>query len=339
MSELRQDPLTGRWVIMAAERAERPHDVVSGTARPDTAQAHPHNDPFLEGHEDQTPPEILACRDPGTAPNTSGWRVRVVPNKFPALRSQGSLTARPDGLCESRDGVGAHEVVIECPQFETNMSRLPVETIREVLEVYRARLVDLQRDPRLVYPCIFKNQGAAAGASLAHSHSQIIVTPLVPPGVQAELSHARRFHQQAGRCIVCQMLEDEIQSKNRVVLETANFVLFCPFASRFPFESWIVPRRHSSHFETISLADLAELANVLRVALRRMEFALDDPAFNSVFHTAPFGQQELAYDHWRIEILPRITGIAGFELGTGMFINPMLPEKAAEILREIGEGS
>jgi len=214
------------------------------------------------------------------------------------------------------------------------MSRLPVDTVRDVLWVYRQRLIDLQRDPRLICPVIFKNQGAAAGASLAHSHSQLIVTPIIPPAIQGELDRALQFHNRQGRCLVCVMLEQELQSKNRVVLETANFVLCCPFASRFPFESWIMPKRHASHYETISPELLPELARVLGLALRNLEWALDDPAFNFVFRSAPFGEQGLAYAHWHIEILPRITGIAGFELGTGTFINSVAPEDSANILRK-----
>lgn len=334
MSELRQDPLTGRWVIIAAERAQRPQPLLVDLSPWDSSY-----DPFLEGHEEQTPPEILACRLPGTAPDTPGWRVRVVPNRFPALGLEGSTERHGQGLLTSIEGVGAHEVIIECPQFETHMARLSVDNIAEVLWAYRERLVDLQRDPRLVYPVIFKNEGVAAGASLAHCHSQLIVTPLVPPAIQSELERAREFYEQRKQCLVCEMVGQEKKSECRVALESSNFIVLCAFAGRFPYECWIVPTGHASHYETLTRQLSIELAAVLRMTLRKLSSALENPALNYVLRTTPFHTPALAYAHWRIEILPRSTGIAGFELGTGVWINPVPPEEAARILRETPEGN
>ncbi|HEY2253208.1 MAG TPA: DUF4931 domain-containing protein, partial [Planctomycetaceae bacterium] len=197
--------------------------------------------PFCKGSEANTPPEILAYREPHSNANNPGWRVRVVPNKFPALQVEGALNKRGDGIYDLMNGVGAHEVIIECPHHETSMSRLSVDNIREVLWVYRDRLVDLKRDPRLVHGLIFKNVGALAGATLDHSHSQLIVTPVVPVSVWEEMTGSLEFYNYRGRCIYCDMIQQELATGSRIVLDTPNFVVFCPFASRFPFETWCSP--------------------------------------------------------------------------------------------------
>ncbi|HUG91955.1 MAG TPA: galactose-1-phosphate uridylyltransferase, partial [Planctomycetaceae bacterium] len=329
MSELRKDPIVGRWVIIAPDRAKRPEDyrqefrILTGAF-----------DPFLEGNEDATPPEILAYRAPGSRPNGSGWRVRVVPNKFPALTVEGQLDKRGDGMYDVMNGVGAHEVIIECPHRETNMSRLSAENIREVLWAYRDRLVDLKRDPRLVHGLIFKNKGAPAGASLEHSHSQLIVTPVVPISVWEEMTGALEFYNYRGRCIYDDMIQQELAAGERVVLDTPGFIVFCPFASRFPFETWILPKQHSSQFENIPRQSLDELGMVLKTVLGKLEAALDDPPYNYVVHTAPFDSGELPHYHWHFEMFPRLTRVAGFEWGSGFYINPVPPEEAAAFLRE-----
>ena len=329
MPDLRKDPVTGRWVIIATERAKRPLEYPQDTVPLDTSY-----DPFLEGNEDNTPPEIIAYRNPGTQANRPGWRVRVVPNKFPALQVEGAHHKRGEGMYDLMNGIGAHEVIIECPHFETSMARLPAEAVREVLWAYRDRLVDLKRDTRLVHPLIFKNKGAAAGASLAHSHSQLIVTPVVPMTVQEEIDGAEKFFEYRGRCIYCDMIQQELTTFARIVLESPQFVAFCPFASRFPFETWIVPRQHASHFETVPKANLEDLGTVLKSVLLRLEVALDDPPYNYIVHTSPFDQKELPHYHWHIEIIPRLTRVAGFEWGSGFYINSVLPERAATFLRE-----
>jgi UDPglucose--hexose-1-phosphate uridylyltransferase len=330
MSDLRKDPITGRWVIIATERAKRPQDFPRDAPALTTAF-----DPFLEGNEDKTPPEILAYREPHTHPNKPGWRVRVVPNKFPALKIEGTLDKRGEGIYDLMHGVGAHEVIIECPHLETSMARLPVENIREVLWVYRDRLVDLKRDPRLVHGLVFKNKGAAAGASLAHSHSQLIVTPVVPISVWEEMTGALEFYNYRGRCIYCDIMQQELATGTRIVLDTPAFVVFCPFAARFPFECWIMPKHHSSHFENIPRQSIEELGSVLKNVLGKLELALDDPPYNYIIHTAPFDTKEIPHYHWHIEIIPRLTRIAGFEWGSGFYINTVLPEKAAAFLREV----
>jgi UDPglucose--hexose-1-phosphate uridylyltransferase len=332
MSELRKDPIIERWVVMAPERAQRPIELCEKAAEIDGQF-----DPFAEGNEISTPPEILACRSPGSIANGPGWRVRVVPNKFPALQVEGSLDQRCDGVYDVMNGLGAHEVIIECPHGESNMSRLSVDNIREVLWVYRHRLADLKRDPRLVHALIFKNKGLRAGASLPHSHSQLIATPVVPITVYEEMTGALKFFHERGRSIFDEMIQQELASGSRVVLDTPEFLAFCPYASRFPFEIWIVPRHPGCHYAEIQTHALEHLAQVLKFVLQTLECALDDPPYNYVLHTAPFQQTEAPHYRWHIEIFPRTTRIAGFEWGSGFYINPVLPEDAAKLLRGCAE--
>ena len=335
MPDLRKDPIVGRWVIIAKNRAKRPHDMIDGTA---DAPAHGFC-PFCEGNEHHTPREIAAHRQPGTHRDARGWRVRVVPNKFPALEIEGDLDKRGQGMYDMMRGVGAHEVIIESPQHLTSTTQLSVENLREVLWVYRDRLLDLKKDSRLVYGMIFKNVGAAAGASLEHTHSQLIVTPIVPISVAEEIAGSQEFYRYRGRCVFCDMIEQELSFEQRIVFDSPGFVAFCPFAARFPFETWIVPTVHSSHYETLSRAGAEELARVVKRVMQKIELALDRPAYNYIIHTAPFDTQALGHYHWHIEIIPRVTKTAGFEWGTGFYINPVPPEEAATFMRELDDAS
>jgi UDPglucose--hexose-1-phosphate uridylyltransferase len=327
---LRKDPIVGRWVIIAKSRARRPHhfDTTPGRRRGGFC-------PLCEGNEDKTPDEIIAYRKPGSEANGKGWRVRVVPNKFPALEIEGDLNKRGDGIYDMMQGVGAHEVVIECPDHLVSTSELSEQQIREVLWVYRDRLVDLKKDPRLVYGMVFKNVGAAAGASLEHTHSQLIVTPIVPINVWEEMTGSLEFYNYRGRCVYCDMIQQELATEKRIVLDSPGFVAFCPFAGRFPFETWLLPKDHSSHYENIQKNGVDELSGVLKQVIGRIDAALDWPAYNYIIHTAPFDTQELSHYHWHMEINPSLTNPAGFEWGTGFYINPVPPEEAAAFLREV----
>jgi UDPglucose--hexose-1-phosphate uridylyltransferase len=329
MSELRKDPIVGRWVIVAAERAKRPM-----TPKSEIFVPNPGLCPFCAGQEQNTPHEILAYRDRATKANEAGWRVRVVPNKFPALGIEGEQHKRGDGIYDKMNGIGAHEVIVECPFHEVSMASLSEDNIREVLWVYRDRLVDLKKDPRLVYGMIFKNVGAAAGASLEHSHSQLIVMPIVPINVWEEMNGSLEFFDYRGRCIYCDMIHQELASEKRIVLDTPNFVAFAPFASRFPFETWILPKTHNSHYENIQKNEVEELGTLLKTVLMKLEVALDRPAYNYIIHTSPLDTRELPHYHWHIEIIPRLTRVAGFEWGTGFYINAVSPEDAAAYLRD-----
>ncbi|MHC4660100.1 MAG: galactose-1-phosphate uridylyltransferase [Planctomycetota bacterium] len=330
MPELRRDPIIGRWVIIATERAKRPRDF--RTDKPGTRKGFC---PFCKGFEDKTPPEILAYRSKDSRPNTPGWRVRVVPNKFPALRIEGGLGKHGEGIYDIMNGIGAHEVIIESPEHIISNTELSHEHMIEVLWSYRDRLIDLKKDPRFVYGLIFKNVGLAAGASLEHAHTQLIVMPIVPRTVHAEMEGGQRFHNYRGRCIFCDMIIQEASDRKRVVMETEHYLAFAPFAARFPFETWIVPKRHCSCFENIQKVEIEDLADTLKRTLTKIESALEMPPYNYIIHTSPFDRGELPYYHWHIEIIPRLTKVAGFEWGTGFYINPIPPEDAAEFLGEM----
>lgn len=330
MPDLRKDPIVGRWVIVAKSRAKRPHDFTSTADMRDSGFC-----PFCAGNEQHTPPEIVAYRDHGTHPNGPGWRVRVVPNKFPALEIEGDLNKRGEGMYDMMRGVGAHEVIIESPDHLVSTSDLTEAALREVFWVYRDRLVDLKRDPRLVYGMVFKNVGAAAGASLEHTHSQLIVTPIVPISVQEEMTGAREYYNYRGRCVFCDMIYQELATEKRIVLDTPGYVAFAPFASRFPFETWVLPKVHSSHYENVQKSSVEELAHVMKQVVGKIEAAVDRPAYNYIIHTAPLDMPEQQHYHWHIEIIPRLTKTAGFEWGTGFYINTVPPEEAASFLREV----
>jgi len=258
----------------------------------------------------------------------------VVPNKFPALRIEGELEPAGEGLYDRMNGVGAHEVVIETPDHDARIERLPVRHLAEVLRAYRDRIVDLAKDGRLEYVMVFKNQGEPAGASLFHAHSQLIATPIVPIMVGEELAGGLQYFRMKRRCIWCDIVRQERQGGGRVVLEREGFIALAPFAPRFPFETWILPTEHRSAYEDTSLDDLLALADVLSDTLGRMDRTLSVPPYNLVLHSAPLRVGAIDHFHWHLEIIPILTKVAGFEWGTGFFINPTPPEEAARYLRE-----
>ena len=317
------------------DRGEEPRKAAARFRQPADALHSGRFCPFCEGNEDKTPGEVLAYRNPGSAANREGWRLRVVPNKFPALEIEGDLNKRGDGIYDMMRGVG---------RTKSSSSRPVTCSARRIFRKSScARCSGLiaigwpisKRDRRLVYGMIFKNVGAAAGASLEHTHSQLIVTPIVPVSVGEEIAGAHEFYDFRGRCVFCDMVNQELASEKRIVLDTPGFVAICPFASRFPFETWVLPKQHSSHYENIQKPAVDELARVMRQVIGRIETAVDRPAYNYILHTAPFDTSELPHYHWHIEIIPRLTNTAGFEWGTGFYINPVPPEEAAAFLREV----
>lgn len=327
MPELRKDPVIGRWVIIGTTRVRRPADfrVVKPLRRGGPCL-------FCAGHELETPPELLAYRS-GTA--TDGpWRVRVVPNKFPALRVEGHLERRGHGLYDLMNGIGAHEVVIESPRHDDSLATLSADQIEDVLRAYRERILDLKRDQRFRSIVVFKSHGVDAGLHLEHPHSQLLATPIPPQSLSDELHHARSYHDYRERCLFCDILHQETGEKSRLVVETENVLAFAPFAARFPFETWILPRRHAPAFEHIGAAELRDLATVVGTVLRRLDRVLGDPPYNLALHSAPFSESESPYFHWHVEITPRVTPVAGFEWGSGFHVNPMPPEDAARFLRD-----
>lgn len=331
MPELRKDPVIGRWVIISTERSKRPSDF-SGKSQ---ARRGAGICPFCPGNESATPPEILVHRDPQTAPNTPGWTLRVISNKFPALTIEGELNRVGVGIFDKMNGVGAHEVIIETPNHEHDMADLNRDQIGAVLWSYRERITDLARDPRFRYVLVFKNQGDAAGASLEHSHSQLVATPVVPKRVQEELDGAKKYYEYKERCIFCDIVRQERDSKERVVAENDHFICITPFAPRFPFECWLLPKYHQSHYAHTAPERIEALAALMGDVLGRLRTALEDPPYNFVLHTAPvIGSYEHEY-HWHFEIIPKLTKVAGFEWGSGFYINPTSPEEAARFLREV----
>ncbi len=330
MSELRKDPVIGRWVIISGERGRRPSDFPAPVRRASGRVC-----PFCPGNEALTPPEILAIRAEGTASNTPGWRVRAISNKYPALTIHGELNREGVGIFDKMNGVGAHEVVIETAEHNEDLADMTVERVAEVLSVCQERVIDLERDPRFRFIMLFKNNGASAGASLEHSHMQLIATPVVPKRVIEELDGSRRYYDYKERCIFCDIVRQELKAHERVVDETPGFVTISPFAARFPYETWVLPRSHQPSFRDMSAAQRAELALILSRILRRLKYGLNDPDYNLMLHTTPVGNEHDRAYHWHIELMPKLTHVAGFEWGTGFYINPTAPEEAAEYLRSV----
>ena len=330
MPELRKDPITGRWVIIATERAKRPSDFVREKVEIRGAGFCP----FCAGNEAKTPPEILAYRKDGGARNTPGWSLRVVPNKFPALGIEGTMNRQGEGLYDKMNGIGAHEVIIETPEHQHTMATMPVRGVEDVLWAYRDRILDLKKDRRFKYALIFKNHGDAAGASLEHTHSQLIALPVVPKLVREELTSAKEYYGYKERCIFCDIIRQEMEDGVRVIAENESFVTIAPYAPRFPFEMCIVPKVHQSAFEESQKHEFGHLAAMLKDMLSRLDRVLDFPAYNHIIHTSPIPDASNDYYHWHLEIMPKLTKMAGFEWGTGFYINPTPPEESAKFLRE-----
>jgi len=332
MPELRKDPVVGRWVIISTERAKRPKDFKFS---PEEKRSTPAECPFCPGNEGATPPEVFAYRENNSPPNSPGWILRVIPNKFPALRIEGELNRRGEGIYDRINGIGAHEVIIETPDHAADLTDVSPDAFTKVIFAYQTRILDLKKDPRFRYVMVFKNFGAAAGASLEHSHSQLIATPVTPKRVTEEMDGAKRYFEYRERCIFCDIIVQETKMRKRLIVENNSFIAVCPFAPRFPFETWILPRNHLSNFEDASEYELKNLASILKDCLLRLKRALNTPPYNYIIHTVPITLKGIDFYHYHIEIVPVLTRIAGFELGTGFYINPTPPEESALYLRNV----
>jgi UDPglucose--hexose-1-phosphate uridylyltransferase len=317
LPELRKDPITGRWVIISTDRAKRPSDFL----RESVAIKGVSSCPFCYGYESKTPGEVLQYGRNGSGPNSPGWQVRVVPNRFPALGIEGDLDREGDGLFDRMNGVGAHEVIIETPDHWSTLATMSEKQIEDVLWAFRDRMLDLKNDKRFRYILVFKNHGEAAGASLEHPHSQLIALPIIPKQVREEVDSSRHYYYEEERTV-------------RVIGETDSFITISPYAPRFPFELWILPKQHASAFENHQSLIYAGLARVLKDVLMRLDVVLDHPAYNLMIHTAPIGEESNEHFHWHIEIIPKLTKVAGFEWGTGFYICPTPPEESARFIRE-----
>ena len=335
MPELRKDPITGRWVIISTDRGKRPTNFVRESVIPHGKG----NCPFCYGSEAKTPPELLVYGRNGGGANTPGWTIRVVPNKFPALGIEGEMDKEGEGLFDKMNGIGAHEVIVESPEHGASLATLPERTIEDVFWAYRDRMLDLKNDRRFRYVLIFKNHGEAAGATLEHPHSQLIALPIVPKQVREEVDSCWHYYHEKERCIFCDIIRQEQDTGVRVISENEHFIALAPYAPRFPFEMWILPRAHGSSFENNQSSMYSALARMTKGVLMRLDAVLDHPAYNLMIHTSPIGEEINDHYHWHIEIIPKLTKIAGFEWGTGFYINPTPPEEAARFLREAQVGA
>jgi len=328
--------MTQEWVIVATERAKRPNDF-TGVERVDLSALPQWSEdcPFCPGNESQTPPEVLAYRKQGE-PNSANWWVRVIPNKYPALAVEGGLNRAGVGLYDTMNGVGAHEVIIETPLHNHSLAYLDETGVQDVIWAWRDRYLDLRRDNRFKYIMIFRNQGRVAGASLAHPHSQLIATPILPIEIEEELQGLRRYRDFHERCLMCDIVIQELYDGARVVLENQKFVAVVPFAARAPFEMSIIPKQHQASFADMQRDEIEQFASILKGALLKLDACLNFPPYNFSLHTAPSDLERGDDYHWHLETMPRITVAAGFEMGTGIYINVTTPEQAADYLRQAG---
>lgn len=340
MSTLRKDPITQGWVIFAEERYQRPQEPAHTIVFPPAEHC-----PFCAGHEDMTPPEVLAIRPPSSRKDGPGWSVRAIPNQFAVLHIEGKFDRRGEGVYDMMNGIGAHEVIIETPEHEAHLCAYPTRKIEEILWAFRERATDLLRDQRFRYIQIFRNYGELAGASITHPHSQVIALPILPRRVNEEIHLSHDYWLRKERCVFCDIIAQDAQGP-RAVFENEYFIALEPFAAKSPFETWIYPKEHGAYFFQIPDAQLPALAEIVKVTMSAFAQAMSYPPFNLIIHMAPMQPdakyltpRAKIYDfyHWHIEIVPRISRVAGFEFGTGFYINPVLPENAAEYLRNVIE--
>jgi len=328
MSELRQNKVTRQWTIFAPERVGRPRDVLRCAGPAGPSPVIDPRCPFCPGDEQMVLSLILELPD-----GHGGWRTRVAPNKYPILTPDAGELASDQGVYVTRPGQGRHEVIIETPRHNEDLAFMAGEGARAVIETYHRRYVDLSREGNPAMTFIFRNHGPGAGTSLAHPHSQLVSTPIVPPRIRWQEEMAQQYFNDWGRCGYCDMLRIEERDRQRLVLENASFVAFVPFAAEAPCEIWIAPRRHQSDFGSLVDAEKADLAEALQGALYRLARKAGDPDYNCMIHTAAGQRPDAPYLHWYVQILPRLTCEAGFEVGSGIGVNLSLPEEDARLLR------
>lgn len=329
MPELRQNIITREWVIIAKERARRPDQFArpSGMAAP--LPEYLPECPFCIGNEHMT------VRETYRVSGEDGWKVRVVMNKFPALSPDGDRIRRIDGIYRSMTGVGINEVIIEHPRHNRTLAHFTDAEMTDVIATYRQRYLELQNDPRIEAIIIFKNYGEGAGTSLPHPHSQVAAMPIVPGQIRHRMDEAIRFFDETGECVFCTTLRHEIRDRQRIVAESPHFVAFIPYAALSPFHLWIFPRRHTSSFGQIFDHEVTDFATVLRTVLAKLHYGLNDPDFNYSIRSSLVRDGQREYFHWYLAIIPRIAKTAGFEIGSGMYINPSVPEESAAFLRTV----
>lgn len=327
MAELRRDPIVGRWVIVDTDHPSKPEDFEREEHTFKSGDC-----PFCYGNEAFTPGEIEAIRDPSTHPNAPGWQVRAVANKFPALQIEGEIERRGYGLYDTSNGIGAHEIIIQTPYHHKEIPDLEDYEVENILKMYCRRMSDLRKDNRFKYILLFKNYGPSAGASLEHPHTQLIALPMIPKNVQEELDGAFHYFEYRERCIFCDIIRQEIQEKERIVFENKHFLAFCPYVSKFSFEVWVTPKKHQDAFCLMNPEQIQDLAKILKSTLQRINEVLYQPAYNFIIHTSPLNVEHREGFHWHIEIMPKLTRVAGFEWGSGFYMVSTPPEAAAKYL-------
>jgi len=329
MPQLRKDPVLKQWVIISPERGKRPHDYPV----PDDVPDDPAACPFCEGNERLTPTETMAFRKAGTATNDRGWWVRIIPDRDPILVPTGDSGREGIGMFDAMNSIGIHEVLVETPNHNQTLQSIPIDMVREVIWAYKQRLLEIKKNPRFKHMMIVKNSGRGV-SNFTHAHSHIIATPIIPKRIEEELDGAREYFHYHDRCIFCDILRQETEQASRIFAQDQYFMAFCPFASRFPFEIEIIPKMHQPFFENVDNEHVHAFAAILQTALRRMEALLPGIPYNFVLHSSPCSDAYRDFYHWHLEIIPKLTNVAGFEWGSGFYINPTPPEDAATMLRE-----
>lgn len=328
ISELRQDLVTGDWVVIATGRAKRPEEFA--THKRETINEDPTKPCFFcYPEETKQESDILIYKK-----SDGDWSLRVFPNKYPAFSRSRTLEHFEEGPYFGMDGVGYHELIIT-KDHKRQIANLEILEVAEIMDAYQERYLDLMGRKSVNYIEIFHNHGKEAGASIVHPHSQLMAIPVVSPYVQLELDGAEIYHKANRKCVYCTMIEWERENKKRVVFENEEYLVFCPFSSRASFETWVIPKKHKPYFERTTQAEKLHLAEAMRNAVNKIYKALDDPAYNFYIHTSPCDGKDYPHFHWHIEILPRTSTWAGFELSTGIEISTIQPEVAADYLRNI----
>ncbi|MCL5021548.1 MAG: galactose-1-phosphate uridylyltransferase [Bacteroidetes bacterium] len=332
MSELRQNVITREWVIITPERSKRPDQFIRGSFEKNETPMTAPDCPFCVGNEEMTLVEKFRISD------GINWRVRVVPNKFPALRIKGDRVRNMEGVYRSMTAVGHHEVVIEHPLHNMTLALMKEAEVADVLTAYRQRYAEIKNDDRVEAIIIFKNHGESAGTSLVHPHSQIVATPIVPGQIRNRMDEAIRYFDDTGECVCCRTIRDELKAKERIVCSTNWFVALIPYAALSPFHTWIFPLRHASSFDEMTDLELTDLARCLRTVLAKLYHGLNNPDFNYSIRSIPTREARAEFFHWYLTIVPRVTKAAGFEIGSGMYVNTALPEESADFLRRVDVG-
>ena len=328
MPELRLNLVTREWVIISTERTKGPVEF----RRPEARVAKPpflKSCPFCPGNEHKTPEELFRLSE------DDGWKIRVVSNKYPALSREGESRRMIDGTRRLVTGVGLHEVIIESPAHDTSPAFLDIKYVEDIVRIYRDRLKEAYLDPRVEHVIIFKNHGEGSGTTIEHPHSQLIATPVVPVRFRDRVLSAMHYFDDTGECLTCDILKMEREDTRRVIIDTEHFATFIPYAALSPFHTWIFPKRHSASFSDIKEEEIKDIALHLKTFLTKLYWGLDDPDYNFVISSSRPQDVGNNYSHWYLTIIPRVLRTAGFELGSGMFMNPSLPEVSAAFLRSV----